>query len=102
MKGRPDEMPMLMKSTSPLATWVRASGPPLNGTWTALNPAASRNRSAAQWVALPTPADANVNEPFLAASTNSLRVLIPFAGEITVTFGTLPKRATPERSRPAS
>jgi hypothetical protein len=102
MKGMPDEMPMLMKSTSPLATWVRASGPPLNGTWRAVNPAASRSRSAAQWVALPTPADANVNEPFLAAWTSSLSVLIPLAGETTVTFGTVPKTATPARSRPAS
>jgi hypothetical protein len=39
---------MLMKSTWPLATWVRASGPPLNGTWVALNPAAMRSRSTAQ------------------------------------------------------
>ena len=49
---------MQVKSTRPVVTSVSASGPPLNGTWTALNPALTRSRSAAQWVALPTPADA--------------------------------------------
>jgi hypothetical protein len=53
-------------------------------------------------VALPTPADAKVNEPALAAATSSLSVLMPFAGEITTTLGTLPNETTAEKSRAVS
>ena len=58
MKGMPDEVPTHMKSTRPVITSVSASGPPRNGMCVALKPALSRKRSAAQCVALPTPADA--------------------------------------------
>src|ERR1700730_6619245 len=77
IKDIADEMPMKQKSTRPLITSVSAAGPPLNGTCVALTPAESRKRSAAQWVALPTPADAKVIAPPLARSTSSLTVLIP-------------------------
>ena len=93
---------MHMKSTRPVSTSVSASGPPLNGTWVASNPAASRSRSAAQCVALPMPADANVMLPFFAAATSCWIVLKPFLGETTSTLGTVPKIATPAKSRAVS
>ena len=58
MNGSAADMPMQVKSTRPVITSVSASGPPRNGTCTAWNPALTRRRSAAQWVALPTPAEA--------------------------------------------
>ena len=48
---------MQAKSTRPVITSVIASGPPRNGTWVPWKPALTRKRSAAQWVALPTPAE---------------------------------------------
>src|SRR5262249_30487256 len=86
----------------PVITSVSASGPPRNGTCVALNPALTMKRPAAQWVALPTPAEAKLMLPSFAFATSSCRVLIPFDGAIRSTFGTLPKLATAEKSPAAS
>ena len=98
MKGSPDAMPMLMKSTRPVTTSVSASGPPLNGMWVASIPAATRRRSAPQCVALPMPAEAKVKLAIRPASINSFMVLNPFFGETTVTLGTMPNMTTPAKS----
>ena len=58
ISGSAAEMPMQVKSTRPVITSVSASGPPRNGTWVAWKPPLIRMRSAAQCVALPTPAEA--------------------------------------------
>ena len=89
---------MHMKSTRPVMTSVSASGPPRNGTCTAWKPPLRRRRSAAQCVALPTPAEAKVSERALAAAASSASVLMFFEGAITTTFGTLPNEATAEKS----
>src|SRR5260370_14584386 len=98
MNAIADEMPITQKSTRPAITSVRAASPPLNGTWVALTPAASRKRSAAQCVALPTPADPKVTVLSFARSTNSPAVLMPFDGATSITFGTAPNMATPAKS----
>jgi hypothetical protein len=97
-----DGMPMQAKSTRPVITSVTASTPPLNGTWVALKPALTRSRSAAQCVALPTPAEAKVIFPDFAAATNSPRVLMPFEGAIMTTLAALPNGMTAEKSRVTS
>ena len=102
MKGRPDEIPMKMKSTRPVMTSVSASGPPRNGTCVTCRPALTMNRSAAQWVALPTPAEAKLIPSDFALATNSCTVLMPFDGATSSTFGTLPKLATAAKSFAAS
>src|SRR5262249_19469482 len=102
MKPSADDTPQQKKSTRPAITSVSPSRPPGNGTWTASNPALMRNRSAAQWVALPVPADAKVNDPALAAATNSGNVLRPLSGETTVTLGMVPNGTTAEKSRAGS
>ena len=58
ISGSAADMPMLVQSTRPVITSVSASGPPRNGTCVAWKPPAIRMRSAAQCVALPTPAEA--------------------------------------------
>ena len=93
---------MHMKSTRPVTTSVSASGPPRNGTWTAFEPGAQQQplrRHA--WRC--EPADAKVNEAGLAAGDELAQVLMPFAGEITVTFGTMPNgKSRREKSRAGS
>src|SRR5262249_27456469 len=98
MNGNPDEIPIKIKSTRPVMTSVSASGPPRKGTWVALKPALTMKRSAAQWVALPTPAEAKLRLPSFALATSSCTVLMPFDGATSSTFGTLPKTATPAKS----
>ena len=58
ISGSAADMPIEVKSTRPVITSVSASGPPRNGTWTPVKPPATLIRSAAQCVALPTPAEA--------------------------------------------
>ena len=89
---------MKQKSTRPVMTSVSAAGPPLNGTWVALMPAESKKRSAAQCVALPTPAEAKVSAPTLVRSTRAATVVMPVAGATNSTLGTTPKTATPAKS----
>jgi hypothetical protein len=67
-----------------------------------LSPALTLNRSAAQWVALPTPADAKLRLPLFAFATSSCTVLMSFDGATSSTFGTFPKLATAEKSLAAS
>ena len=55
--GSTPDMPAHMKSMRPAITSVSDSAP-RNGTCTPSKPALTRSRSAAQWVALPAPAEA--------------------------------------------
>ena len=64
----------------------------------ALNPALMRKRSAAQWLALPTPEEEKVTFSLLALATRSSAVRMPLDAATSSTLGTVPNRATPAKS----
>ncbi|MCY1538577.1 hypothetical protein D9M68_741250 [compost metagenome] len=59
----------MMDSTWPPIRSERAGPPPRYGVWMPLVPAAWWNSSAARWLELPAPTEANDTPPFFDAAT---------------------------------